>query len=40
MAILVSTVNPVGVIAAATAMIVGRLVANVYLVRETRRVLR
>ena len=39
MAMLVLTVNPVGVIAAATAMIVGRLVANAYLVRETRRVL-
>lgn len=39
MIVLVSTWNPVGVISAATAMIVGRLVANAYLAARSKRVL-
>jgi len=40
MVLLVSTVNPVGVISAAIAMVLGRLAANSYLSVQTKRVLR
>jgi progressive ankylosis protein len=40
MAILVATWNPVGAVSAATAMIVGRLVANAYLAARSSRALK